>query len=417
MTTPLQAPRGTHDLFGNEARQHAHVSSLLAKVCSRYGAEPIVTPMFENMAVFARTLGEGSDVVAKEMYTFADRGGEMLALRPEGTAGVARAFINAGLHDSLPRAFYYSGSMFRYERPQKGRQRQFHQAGVEFLGTTGALADAEAIACAWRFLQELKITAPLTLEINTLGTVTERHAFRNALAEYFRAYEDTLSADSLRRLAVNPLRILDSKDAGDRALFTDAPIFMNYLSSETRQWFDDVRQHLELLGIPSVHSPHLVRGLDYYTHTTFEVTTTALGAQATVLAGGRYDGLLASMGGKDAPGIGWAAGVERLAMLMPPLATSPLLALCAFGTVLGAEVLHLAEEIRSVSPVEILKGNNIGKVLNKAVRRGATAAVLYGEAEEKSRIFPLKDLRNSTQIEVPRERLREAVSAILFCPS
>jgi histidyl-tRNA synthetase len=410
MTTPLQTPRGTHDIFGIEARQHAHINALLAQICGRYGAEPISTPIFENLAVFARTLGEGSDVVAKEMYTFADRGGEMLALRPEGTAGVARAFINAGLYDTLPRAFYYAGPMFRYERPQKGRQRQFHQAGVEFLGTTGALADAEAIACAWRFLQELKITAPLTLEINTLGTVAERHAFRDALAQYFRGYEQTLSADSLRRLAINPLRILDSKDSGDRALFVDAPAFADYLSPESRQWFDDVRYYLEALGIPSVHSPRLVRGLDYYTHTAFEVTTTALGAQATVLAGGRYDGLLASMGGKDAPGIGWAAGVERLALLMPSSDSVKVLALCALGTVPSAAVLHLAEEIRAVCPVEILRGNTIGKLLNKADRRGATAALFYGEAEEQAGIFPLKNLRSSTQVNVPRERLCEAIS-------
>jgi histidyl-tRNA synthetase len=420
MSEPLQPPRGTKDLIGAEARAHRAIAATLADVCERYGAEPIETPIFEQLGVFARTLGDSSDVVAKEMYVFEDRGGDKMALRPEGTAGVARAFIHASLFDTLPRAFYYFGAMFRYERPQKGRQRQFHQAGVEFLGTTGALADAEAIACAARFLRHAGITAPLTLEINTLGTPPERLAYRAALVAYFTAHRDALSEDSLRRLESNPLRILDSKDAGDKALVCGAPAFADFLTAESAQYFRDVLACLNDSGalgtIELRHNPHLVRGLDYYNHTAFEFTTTALGAQATVLAGGRYDGLLASMGGKDAPGVGWAAGIERLALLQPESAAArPCLALCALDEVAASHVLKLAEQLRGLTakPVQTLRGAKLGKLLEKASKRGADAAFILGSTEAAAGTVTVKDLRSGDQVSGDSAALNDWAAAFL----
>ncbi|HEY9536701.1 MAG TPA: histidine--tRNA ligase, partial [Kiloniellaceae bacterium] len=312
--TSLQPVRGTRDILPDEMRRHRVVVETARALAARYGYHEMATPVFEFTEVFKRTLGETSDVVTKEMYTFSIGDGEQVTLRPEATAGVARALISGGLTQSLPLKVFYNGPMFRHERPQKGRYRQFHQIDVELLGVSEPLADVEIIALGADILAALGLGEHTTLELNTLGDLESRKAYRAALVDYFSAYQDKLSADSRDRLVRNPLRILDSKDQGDRKLIEGAPLFGDYLNQQSRDFFARVLEGLDLLGIGYTLNDRLVRGLDYYTHTAFEFTTTALGAQGTVLAGGRYDGLVETMGGPSVPGIGWAAGVERLSL-------------------------------------------------------------------------------------------------------
>jgi len=316
MAPPLQPVRGTRDIIGEDAVRHAHVVETARRVTALYGFAEWQTPIFEDTRVFSRTLGETSDVVTKEMYTFETRGGDDVTLRPEGTAGVCRALITAGLTQTLPQKVFYNGPMFRYEHPQKGRYRQFHQIGVELLGPSTPLADAEVIACGWQILQELGIAKDVSLNINTLGDAESRETYRAVLVEYFSKHADALSSDSKIRLEKNPLRILDSKDEGDRKIVEGAPKAWAYLSQAAGEFYYQVQRRLESFRVPFVGNPNIVRGLDYYNHTAFEFVTSALGAQGTVMAGGRYDGLVEQMGGPKVPGVGWAAGIERLAMLM-----------------------------------------------------------------------------------------------------
>jgi histidyl-tRNA synthetase len=322
-SSSVRPPRGTHDLLGEDIRRHDRIATIAHAVAARYGYGEIATPIFEFTEVFARTLGDTSDIVTKEMYTFEDRGGESVTLRPEGTAGVIRAMITGGLTQQLPGRFFYHGPMFRYERPQKGRLRQFHQIGIELVGAPEPMADVEVIACGADILAELGVLAATRLELNTLGDLPSRASYREALVAYFDRHRARLSEDSLRRLERNPLRILDSKDAGDREVVAGAPLMADFLNEPSRRFYAEVREGLAAVGIAFVESPRLVRGLDYYTHTAFEFTTTELGSQGAVLAGGRYDGLMRSMGGPDLPGVGWAAGVERLALLLPDPPATP----------------------------------------------------------------------------------------------
>ena len=298
----LQPVRGTRDLIGEEHRRHAHVIDTARRIAGLYGFDEWSTPIFEDTRVFARTLGDTSDVVTKEMYTFEDRGGESVTLRPEGTAGVCRALVSNGLTQSLPQKVFYHGPMFRYERPQKGRYRQFHQIGAELIGPAEPLADAEVIAMGWAILQALGVAGSTVLELNTLGDAPSRQAYRAALVEYFTAHQHGLSAESRERLARNPLRILDSKDAGDRSLVEGAPAIEASLTAEAAAFYDGLRRQLRLFGVPFRENPRIVRGLDYYNHTAFEFVTDQLGAQGTVLGGGRYDGLVAQMGGPSRRG-------------------------------------------------------------------------------------------------------------------
>ena len=274
----LQPVRGTRDLIGEEQRRHAHVIDTARRVAGLYGLEEWATPIFEDTRVFARTLGDTSDVVTKEMYTFEDRGGDSITLRPESTAGVCRALVSNGLTQSLPQKVFYAGPMFRYERPQKGRYRQFHQIGAELIGPSEPLADAEAIALGWQILQALGVDGDAALELNTLGDAASRAAYREALVAYFSAHRDALSADSRDRLERNPLRILDSKDPGDRALVADAPTIHAVLTPEAAAFYDALRAHLARLRVPFRENPRIVRGLDYYNHTAFEFVTDKLGA-------------------------------------------------------------------------------------------------------------------------------------------
>ena len=309
--------------MGDDQRRHARVVSLARSTAALYGFDEWSTPIFEDTRVFARTLGDTSDVVTKEMYTFADRGGDSLTLRPEGTAGICRALVTAGLTQALPQKIFYTGPMFRYERPQKGRYRQFHQIGAELIGSPDPLADAEIMALGWDILGALGLAHDVVLELNTLGDAASRDGYRAALVAYFTVHRAALSPDSQDRLERNPMRILDSKDEGDRALVAGAPTIAAHLTAEAGAFYGGVKRYLAAFGVPFTENPRIVRGLDYYSHTAFEFVTTRLGAQGTVMAGGRYDGLVAEMGGPPTPAVGWAAGVERLSMLLAQAAGCP----------------------------------------------------------------------------------------------
>ncbi|HTH28358.1 MAG TPA: histidine--tRNA ligase [Sphingobium sp.] len=317
--------RGTQDMLGETADRFAHVVETFDRVRRLYGFRRIEVPMFEATAVFARSLGESTDVVAKEMYTFEDRGGDSVTLRPEFTAGIARAYITEGWQQFAPLKVATHGALFRYERPQKGRYRQFHQLDAEIIGAAEPLADAELLIFADHLLKELGVSEGVTLTLNTLGDAASRDAWRTALVAHFEGHRDSLSEDSLDRLARNPLRILDSKDERDKAVVATAPDIDAFLTDEARAFFEKVTDGLKAAGVAWERNARLVRGLDYYRHTAFEFITDRLGAQGTVLGGGRYDGLIENLGGPPTPAVGWAAGIERLAMLLGEGTATPCL--------------------------------------------------------------------------------------------
>jgi len=325
-----QPVRGTQDMLGDFADRFAHVVETFERVRRLYGFRRVEVPVIEPTAVFARSLGETTDVVSKEMYSFEDRGGESITLRPEFTAGIARAYITNGWQQFAPLKVATHGPLFRYERPQKGRYRQFHQLDAEVLGSDSPLADAELLVFADQLLKELGIAEGVTLQLNTLGDATSRDAWRAALVEHFEAHRGDLGEDSLARLDKNPLRILDSKDPKDRPIADSAPDIDAYLTSEAQDFFGAVTSGLDAAGVAWERNARLVRGLDYYRHTAFEFVTDRLGAQGTVLAGGRYDGLIEALGGPATPAVGWAAGIERLAMLIDePIEHAPTLVVVA----------------------------------------------------------------------------------------
>ena len=409
---PVKPVRGTHDILPDDMGRFRHVEETARVVAGRYGYGEIATPIFEFTEVFARTLGDTSDVVTKEMYSFDDRGGESLTLRPEGTAGVARAFISNGLAQSLPLRFFYRGPMFRYERPQKGRQRQFHQVGVELLGIADPLGDAEIICLGADLLDALGLGGKVTLLLNSLGDSASRAAYRDKLVAYLEGHRGRLSADSLQRLERNPLRVLDSKDEQDRAVVAEAPILTDSLNDESRRFFDAVRNALDGAGVAYRVDPRLVRGLDYYGHTAFEFVTDALGAQGTVLAGGRYDGLIKQMGGPPTPGTGWAAGVERLAMLSgeTPPAARPL-AIVALGEAAQAAAFALAHRLRRAGfAVDMAYSGNMGRRLSRANKVGARAAIILGEDELGRGAAGVRDMESGVQEEVPLASLETFLS-------
>jgi histidyl-tRNA synthetase len=399
MPNPLQPVRGTRDLIGEDARRHRHVADTARRIAGRYGFEEWITPVFEDTAVFARSLGETSDVVSKEMYSFTDRGGDSITLRPENTAGVCRALVSNGLTQSLPRKVFYAGPMFRYERPQKGRYRQFHQIGIEVLGAAEPLADAECIACGWDILVALGVADGTVLEINTLGDAPSRDSYRAALVAHFSAHRDALSEDSRVRLEKNPLRILDSKDSRDRALVAGAPSMADHLTAEARAFYDAVKRALARFGVPFRENPAIVRGLDYYSHTAFEFVTDRLGAQGTVMAGGRYNGLVEEMGGPPTPSVGWAAGIERLSMLLPqaPAAPRPV-AVIPVGEAAEDAALDVTQALRREGVVaEIAYKGNMKRRMERANRIGARVAVIIGEDELRDGTAAVRDMRTGVQ--------------------
>jgi histidyl-tRNA synthetase len=400
---PFQPIRGTKDILGEDQRRHTHVTATARATAALYGFDEWTTPIFEDTAVFARTLGDTSDVVTKEMYTFADRGGDSVTLRPENTAGICRALVSNGLTQSLPQKVFYAGPMFRYERPQKGRYRQFTQFGAELIGPSEPLADAEIIALGWDILNALGVAADVTLELNTLGDAESRAAYRAALIAYFAAHRDTLSAESRERLDKNPLRILDSKDEGDRALVAGAPTIAPFLTPDAAHFYDGVQTNLARLGVPFIENPRIVRGLDYYSHTAFEFVTTALGAQGTVMAGGRYDGLVAQMGGPHTPAVGWAAGAERLAMLLPasPAAPAPV-ALIPLGEAAEEAAPAILQTLRRAGlRAEMAYRGNLKRRMERANKIAARAAIILGEDEVSRGVAAVKNLADGTQTEMP----------------
>ena len=405
----LQPVRGTHDILPEQSLRHRHVTETARPIAEQYGYGEVATPIFEFTEVFKRTLGDASDIVTKEMYTFESRSGEEITLRPEGTAGIVRALISGGLGQNLPLKFFYQGPMFRHERPQKGRLRQFHQFGVELLGVGAPLGDIEVIAMAAQILDALGVGESTTLEINSLGDPQSRKAYRDVLLGYLSDLKDKLSEDSRNRLAVNPLRVLDSKDEGDKRVLADAPLFSDYLTGEAAEFFAAVTAGLDELGIMYALNPTLVRGLDYYCHTAFEFTTEALGAQGTVLAGGRYDGLVSAMGGAETPGVGWAAGIERLAMLIAdaPGAQRPIAVVPVGG---GAETaaFNLAQELRRDGfTVDIGYGGNLSRRMKRANKLRARLAVILGEDEIRAGTVTVRDLDTGEQEEVALRGLRD----------
>ncbi len=399
---PLQPVRGTKDILGDDQRRHSHVVAIARATASLYGFDEWSTPIFEDTRVFARTLGDTSDVVTKEMYTFADRGGESLTLRPENTAGICRALVTGGLTQSLPQKVFYAGPMFRYERPQKGRYRQFHQIGAELIGAAEPLADAEIITLGWDILSALGLADDVILELNTLGDGPSRDAYRAALVTYFSDHRSSLSAESQDRLGRNPLRILDSKDAGDRALLAGAPTIVPYLTDQAAVFYAGVQAHLTRLGVPFVENPRIVRGLDYYSHTAFEFVTTRLGAQGTVMAGGRYDGLVQDMGGPPTPAVGWAAGIERLSMLLTEVPPAPRsVAVVPMGEAAEATAIGVLQALRRVGiRAEMAYRGNMKRRMERANRINARAVVILGEDEIARGVAAVKDLSTGTQIEV-----------------
>ncbi|MEO6388024.1 MAG: histidine--tRNA ligase [Croceibacterium sp.] len=373
--------RGTQDIFGPEAEAFAHVVETFERVRKLYRFRRIEMPVFEKTEVFSRSLGETTDVVSKEMYSFEDRGGESLTLRPEFTAGIARAYLTDGWQQYAPLKVATHGPLFRYERPQKGRYRQFHQLDAEIIGAAEPQADVELLAMADQLLKELGISDGVTLQLNTLGDAPSRDAWREALVEHFRTARDALSEDSQERLEKNPLRILDSKDPRDKALVHEAPRIDDFLSGEAERFFVAVTDGLDAAGVAWERNYGLVRGLDYYRHTAFEFVTDRLGAQGTVLGGGRYDGLIEQLGGAHTPAVGWAAGIERLAMLVGEHPTSELVAIVVVehddGQTAGYRLLS---ELRSAGiSADIVATGSLRKRYDKAVKQQPGAILRVNE--------------------------------------
>jgi histidyl-tRNA synthetase len=405
-------PRGTHDLIGDEQRRFHHVVQTARRIAATYGFDEWQTPIFEDTGVFARTLGETSDVVTKEMYTFPDRGGESITLRPEGTAGVCRALVSNGLTQSLPQKVFYAGPMFRYERPQKGRYRQFHQIGTELIGPAEPLADAEVIACGWDILRALGVADDTVLELNTLGDKESRQAYRDALVAYFTEHQAGLSKDSLTRLDRNPMRILDSKDEADRRIVADAPTITPFLTEAASIFYAKLQEHLAAFGVPFRENPRIVRGLDYYGHTAFEFVTSKLGAQGTVMAGGRYDGLVQEMGGPPTPAVGWAAGIERLSMLMDQAPAAPVLvAVIPIGDAAEAAAIPILQSLRAAGiRTDMAYRGNLKRRMERANRGGARAAVILGNDDLAAGVAQVKDLTTGSQEAVPIDQIAARLS-------
>jgi histidyl-tRNA synthetase len=377
-----QPVRGTQDMFGETEERFAHVVATFERVRRLYGFKGLQLPVIEPTAVFSRSLGEATDVVSKEMYSFDDRGGDSITLRPEFTAGIARAYLTNGWQQYAPMKLSVHGPLFRYERPQKGRYRQFHQIDAEIIGAAEPAADVELLVMADQLLKELGINDGVTLQLNTLGDTPSRDAWRAALIAYFNDHKDALSEDSIARLERNPLRILDSKDPDDRGICHAAPVIDDYLSAEAQDFFGSVTAGLDAAGVAWERNAKLVRGLDYYRHTAFEFVTDRLGAQGTVLGGGRYDGLIENLGGPATPAVGWAAGIERLAMLISPPPRSPMIAVIPDNPSLEAEARNLAYRLRKEGfETTIAYRGNAKKHAEMARKVGADAALYVREPD------------------------------------
>jgi len=401
----LQAVRGMNDILPADSALWQYFEATVGKVLAGYGYQQIRLPIVEPTELFKRSIGEVTDIVEKEMYTFADRNGDSLTLRPEGTAGCVRAMLEHGLlGGGVSHKVWYTGPMFRHERPQKGRYRQFHQVGVETFNLGGPDIDAELIILSWRLWRMLGLDEAVTLELNSLGSSADRARYRDDLVAYLRERFEQLDEDSQRRLDSNPLRVLDSKNPDTQALLADAPKLADYLNDEARAHFEGLRALLDAAGIPYVINPRLVRGLDYYGLTVFEWVTDRLGAQGTVCAGGRYDGLVEQLGGKPAPAVGFAMGIERLLLLIETLGKVPAelsrqvdVYLVTLGTETQQPAIRLAEQLRDALPgirlVVHCGGGSFKSQFKKADKSGALYALILGEEEAAAGQVGFKPLR------------------------
>jgi histidyl-tRNA synthetase len=410
--TQVQPVRGTQSLLHEDADRLATVVAAFDRVRRLYGFKRVEVPTIEHTAVFARTIGETTDVVSKEMYSFEDRGGESITLRPEFTAGICRAYLSEGWQQFAPLKVAASGSAFRYERPQKGRFREFHQLDAEIIGAAEPQADVELLAFADQLLKELGIEGAI-LKLNTLGDPETRSAWRDALYEHFRAHASTLSEDSQARLERNPLRILDSKAHQDWPVVDGAPVIDDFLTSEAADFFEKVTTGLDAAGIKWERASRLVRGLDYYRHTAFEFITDRLGAQGTVLAGGRYDGLVEALGGPHTPAVGWAAGIERLAMMIGrPAAESPTAVIVPLGERAETAGQRLLAELRRAGvSADMSYRGNMKKRLSRANDAGAAYALIIGDVELDSGEVQLKNLATGEQRSIGFDHVAGALGA------
>lgn len=420
----IQSIRGMNDLLPEQSATWQYLEKTVANVLARYSYSEIRFPVLEQTELFKRSVGEATDIVEKEMYTFADRNGDMLSLRPEGTAGCVRACNENGLLHNQIQRLWYTGPMFRHERPQKGRLRQFHQVGVEAFGLDGPDIDAELLMLTARLWKTLKIDHAVTLQINSLGSADDRANYRLALVDYLSARHDQLDEDSQRRLHTNPMRILDSKNANTQALLNDAPSLEEYINSDAKAHFQQLRDKLDAVGIDYQINPRLVRGLDYYSKTVFEWVTTHLGAQGTVCAGGRYDGLVEQLGGKACPAVGFAMGVERLVLLLDELGVVPDsvgqtvdVYLVAVGNV-DSHTLVLAEKLRTACPTIRLQtncgGGSFKSQMKKADKSGAAVALILGDDEAANKTVGVKLLRqDKAQETVGQEQLADYLTTLI----
>lgn len=409
MSSKLDPLRGMKDLLPDDFRIHQYIEKIALDTAELYGYEGFATPLLEYVSVFDRTLGDSSDVVSKEMYSFTSKGGDLIALRPEFTAGIIRAFISNGLKQKLPLKLFSSGPVFRYDRPQKGRQRQFHQLNFEYIGASGAYSDAETISLAAHILDNLNILQDVTLELNSLGCTESRQNYQTALIEYFKNHFDALSEDSKQRLQKNPLRILDSKDESDKKIAQNAPVITDYYTESAAQYFEEVKLHLDKMQVKYVVNPKLARGLDYYSHTAFEFITDKLGAQGTVLAGGRYDGLTALMGESEIPSIGFAAGIERLALMhdfQPPKTRS--IAIIPIGTDCTDYAINTANIMRKNNlNTNLSLDGKVNKRMQNALAANASHVIFIGLDEMAKQTYKLKDLDAGSETEVKLDKMLE----------
>jgi histidyl-tRNA synthetase len=416
MAKILNSVNGTHDILPAAYPAFEYVMRTAQDIAARYGFARMETPIFEFSEVFHRTLGDTSDVVSKETYTFEDRGGRSLTLRPEFTAAIVRAFLSNGLQQYVPFKAFYAGPAFRYERPQKGRQRQFHQFGVELLGAEAWEADVEIMALAHHMLDAFGLADRVSLQLNTLGDTESRVHYRDALVRYLGDYKNTLSEDSLVRLEKNPLRILDSKAPEDQEIIRNAPNIHEHLNEHSSTFFAHVKAGLEALAIPFSVNPWLVRGMDYYNHSVFEFVTDQLGAQGTVLAGGRYDGLVEMMGGQPTAGIGFAAGVERLVALRQAMGVEaatdnvPCAAIIPMSDAHAPKCWAIASELRHAGlAIEIAYRGKPAKRMQRADKAGIRYAIILGDDEAAASEVTLKEFSTGEQIRVAQSALAKTL--------
>nr|WP_283105677.1 histidine--tRNA ligase [Shewanella kaireitica] len=420
----IQAIRGMNDILPTQSPIWQKLETVLRETVSAYGYSEIRTPIVESTDLFKRSIGEVTDIVEKEMYTFDDRNGDSLTLRPEGTASTVRAGNEHGLLYNQEQRLWYMGPMFRHERPQKGRYRQFHQFGVEVYGIPSADIDAEVLMLSAMLWEKLGITEHVTLELNTLGDSEERAAYRDALIAFLEQHKDVLDEDSQRRMYSNPLRVLDSKNAAVQALLADAPALMDYLGEETRSHFSHLCELLEAVGIQYTINPRLVRGLDYYNRTVFEWVTSSLGSQGTVLAGGRYDGLVGQLGGKSTPAVGFAMGLERIVLLLQTLELDKDIkpAVDVYVTAMGdscrVEAIKVAQDLRASLPnLKVMShcgGGNFKKQMKRADKSGAAVALVIGEDELANNQVAVKYLREDKAQElVARDALATYIAELV----